>query len=67
MLKLKVAGMTCAHCVAAVYSAITPIPGAGKVTVDLALGQVMVEGNPDPTAVRDAIAKEGYDVRGQAA
>ena len=63
MLSLKVSGMTCGHCVAAVSKAVGAVPGAGEVAVDLDRGQVTVQGNPDPGAVRDAIAEEGYEVR----
>lgn len=60
MLRLPVEGMTCGHCVAAVTRAVKAVPGAGAVHVDLASGQVAVEGQPDPEAVRAAIAEEGY-------
>lgn len=63
MLKLNVLGMTCGHCVSAVRKAVGAVPGAGDVAVDLASGEVRVSGNPDPGAVRDAIAGEGYEVR----
>ena len=62
MLTLKVAGMTCGHCVAAVSAAVSAVPGAGKVSVDLATGVVRAEGRPDQEAVRAAVAGEGYEV-----
>ncbi len=63
MLNLNVSGMTCGHCVSAVTKAVKAVPGAEDVTVDLARGEVSVSGNPDPGAVRSAIAEEGYEVR----
>ncbi len=60
MLRLPVSGMTCEHCVAAVARAVRVVPGAGDVRVDLAHGEVTVQGHPDPQAVRAAIAEEGY-------
>lgn len=63
MLNLKVSGMTCGHCVSAVGKAVRAVPGAEDVAVDLAQGEVRVGGNPDPDAVRAAIAEEGYEVR----
>jgi len=63
MLNLNVSGMTCGHCVSAVTKAVKAVPGAEDVAVDLALGEVRVGGNPDPEAVRAAIAEEGYEVR----
>ncbi len=66
MLNLKVSGMTCGHCVAAVSKAVRVVPGAEDVAVDLGRGEVTVKGNPDPQAVRAAIAEEGYEVQGVA-
>ena len=63
MLKLKVSGMTCGHCVAAVTRAVEAVPGAQGVTVDLQAGGVTVTGSPDPGAVRQAIVEEGYEVQ----
>lgn len=63
MLHLKVSGMTCAHCVAAVSRAVRAVPGAGDVTVSLERGEVVVTGDPDLRAVRDAVAEEGYEAQ----
>jgi copper chaperone len=63
MLHLKVSGMTCGHCVSAVSRAVRAVPGAEDVAVDLDRGEVTVQGNPDPSAVRAAIAEEGYEVQ----
>ena len=62
MLTLEVAGMTCAHCVAAVSNAVAAVPGAGAVSIDLATGVVRADGHPDEAVVRAAIADEGYEV-----
>ena len=62
MLTLKVAGMTCGHCTAAVGKAVAAVPGAGEVSIDLAAGTVRASGHPDEAAVRAAVAGEGYDV-----
>ena len=66
MLTLKVAGMTRGHCVAAVSAAVSAVPGAGEVGVDLATGVVRAGGWPDLAAVQAAIADEGYEVVGAA-
>ena len=63
MLNLKVSGMTCGHCVSAVSRAVRAVPGAEDVSVDLDRGEVTVQGSPDPSAVRAAIAEEGYEVQ----
>ena len=61
MLHLKVSGMTCEHCVSAVTRAVRAVPGAGDVAVNLDRGEVTVAGDPDLSAVRAAIAEEGYE------
>jgi copper chaperone len=63
MLHLKVSGMTCGHCVSAVSRAVRAVPGTEDIMVDLARGEVTVEGDPDPGAVRAAITEEGYEVQ----
>lgn len=67
MLKLKVSGMTCGHCVSAVTSAVRSVPGVEDVSVDPASGALTVVGHPDEQAVRDAIVEEGYEVQPLAA
>lgn len=63
MLELKVSGMTCGHCVAAVGRAVREVPGVRDVGVDLGTGEVTVQGDADEGAVRAAIVAEGYEVR----
>ena len=59
---LEVRGMSCGHCVAAITSAVSALPGVTGVDVDLAGGSVRVDGMPDPAAVAAAIEDAGYDV-----
>ena len=54
--------MSCGHCVTAITSAVTSLPGVAGVDVDLAAGVVRVDGNPDASAVSSAIEDAGYDV-----
>jgi len=63
MLKLKVDGMTCGHCARAVAEAVESVPAVERALVDLAAGEVTVEGGADEGAVRQAIADAGYDAR----
>lgn len=63
MLLLKVSGMTCGHCVAAVTRAVKALPSVERVVVDLARGEVTVQGHADERAVREAIVEEGYEVQ----
>ncbi len=62
MIQLKVTGMTCAHCVRAVETAVRGVAPDAHVAVDLAAGTVTVDGQADPAAVRAAIVEEGYEV-----
>ncbi|MFI5835455.1 heavy-metal-associated domain-containing protein [Micromonospora sp. NPDC051300] len=60
----QVNGMTCGHCVNAVSTELTALPGVTDVQVDLATGRVTVtsEGPLDDTAVRAAVDEAGYDL-----
>ncbi len=62
MLKLKVDGMNCAHCVQRVTKAVEALPRVEHVQVSLEAGEVTIEGGPDEGAVRSAITEAGYDV-----
>ncbi|MDA8436222.1 MAG: cation transporter [Actinomycetales bacterium] len=57
-----VQGMTCGHCVHAVTTEISAIPGVAAVAVDLASGLVTVTAEPDPSpeAVAAAVDEAGY-------
>lgn len=58
-----VTGMTCQHCVNAVTEEVGRIPGVTGVQVDLASGQVTVEGTtPDEAAMRAAVDEAGYEL-----
>ena len=60
-----VEGMSCEHCVRAITSEVTKVPGVADVTVDLAGNTVAVTGKAvDEAAVRAAIDEAGYAVVG---
>jgi len=60
MIKLKVEGMTCNHCVMAVKKALLKVPGVEKAEVLLDKGEAVVEGQADPKALIRAVEEEGY-------
>jgi copper chaperone len=60
--ELKVAGMTCGHCVRAVTEAIRAKDPAAKVEVVLAEGLVRAETTLPREAVAAVVAEEGYKV-----
>ena len=57
-----VQGMTCNHCVHAVTTEISAIPGVSDVAVDLESGLVTVtaETDPSPESVAAAVDEAGY-------
>jgi copper chaperone CopZ len=61
-LTLKVPGMTCGHCEAAVKSEVGKVAGVATVTVDLATKLVTVEGSDDLAAITAAIDEAGFEV-----
>ena len=60
----EVRGMTCAHCVSAVSTEVSKVPGVTDVKVELATGQVTVESTePVSTeAVAAAVDEAGYEL-----
>jgi copper chaperone len=59
---LRVPGMTCDHCVAAVRGEIAKVPGVTSVDIDLASKGVAVHGDAiDADAVRAAVEEAGYE------
>lgn len=62
-LTLVVPGMTCRHCVEAVTTGVSPIPGVAAVEIDLVTKQVVVTGSGlDRAAIVAAIDDAGFDV-----
>ena len=62
MSELKVSGMTCGHCEAAVRRALEAVPGVTAVTeVDRNEGVASVEGDAAMADLIAAIKAEGYD------
>ena len=64
MTKLKIDGMSCQHCVKAVDTALSDVPGVDRVVaVRLDEGEAEVEGTADTNALIAAVEEEGYDAR----
>jgi copper chaperone len=62
---INVEGMSCEHCVAAVTNAVSALPGASRVAVDLAAKTVTVHFDPalvTADQIADTIEDQGYDV-----
>lgn len=58
----KITGMTCTHCVRAVFTALAGVEGVSR--ADVSIGRAIVEhdGSVSPEAIREAISIAGYDV-----
>jgi Cu+-exporting ATPase len=61
--ELRIGGMTCASCAAAVERAVRKLPGAASVSVNLATERALVHYDPSSlrlSGIRQAIEKAGY-------
>jgi copper chaperone CopZ len=56
-------GMTCAHCVRAVFTSLAGVEGIDR--ADVSIGRAVIEhdGTVTPEEIRDAIKVAGYDVK----
>ncbi len=59
-----VPGISCAHCKAAIETAVGDVAGVETVDVDVDARTVRVEGGAVDDAIRAAIDEAGYDVAG---
>ena len=59
-MQLKISGMTCGHCVAAVREALQAVPGTGEVNVELETGIASIGGNAGLEQLLAAVSEEGY-------
>ena len=59
-----ISGMTCAHCVRAVFTSLAGVKGIER--ADVSIGQAVIEhdGTVTPEQIRDAVAVAGYEVTG---
>jgi copper chaperone CopZ len=59
---VSISGMTCAHCVRAVFTSLAGVSGIDR--ADVSIGRAVIEHDPTvmPDQIRDAIAIAGYDV-----
>ncbi len=57
---LRITGMTCGHCVAAVTKALKSVPGVESAEVNLERKQGIVKGTADTARLVQAIKDQGY-------
>jgi copper chaperone len=58
----SISGMTCVHCVRAVFTSLAGVDGID--TADVSIGRAVIEhdGTVTPEQIRDAVKLAGYDV-----
>ena len=59
---VSISGMSCVHCVRAVFTSLAVVPGIDR--ADVSIGRAVIEhdGTVTPEQIRDAIAIAGYEV-----
>ena len=58
----KIDGMSCAHCVRAVFTALGGVPGVSRADVSIGRATIEHDGSVSPEALREAISIAGYEV-----
>ncbi|HMA25119.1 MAG: cation transporter [Gemmatimonas sp.] len=61
--RVRVHGMTCQHCVRAVFTSLTAVEGITRADVSIGAVEVEHDGRVTVAQLRDAIAVAGYSVR----
>ncbi|MEY6431291.1 heavy metal-associated domain-containing protein [Thioalkalicoccus limnaeus] len=66
MIELRIQGMTCQHCVAAVREALADVPGVTQVVfVDLETRRARVDGTAMRSTLVEAVIAAGYQVESE--
>lgn len=61
MIKVKIEGMTCQHCVRAVKEALAEVPGVTNIEdIDLETGMASIEGDAELDTLIAAVKDAGY-------
>ena len=60
--RIRIAGMSCQHCVRAVFTALTPVEGITSANVTIGAATVEHDGRVTMAALREALAVAGYTV-----
>jgi copper chaperone CopZ len=65
--RIRISGMSCNHCVQAVYTALTPVEGITKIDLGIGWAEIEHDGRATIEALREAIAVAGYGVEEEGA
>jgi copper chaperone len=60
--RVRIAGMSCAHCVRAVFTSLTGVEGVARAEVSIGAAEIEHDGRVTVEALREAIAVAGYQV-----
>lgn len=60
MTRFSVPDMSCGHCKAAITEALSALPDAGAIVVDLARKEVTTAGSADPADLLAALSQIGF-------
>jgi len=60
--RLRIDGMTCNHCVKAVYTSLTPVEGVTGVQLGIGWAEIEHDGRATIKVLREAIGVAGYEV-----
>lgn len=60
--ELRIGGMSCGHCVAAVKKALESVPGVARAEVEVGRARVIADGEIDRDALAAAIRDAGYEL-----
>jgi len=60
--RISISGMSCQHCVRAVFTALTPVEGIHSADVTIGHATIEHDGRVTMDALREAIAVAGYSV-----
>jgi len=61
--RIRIEGMSCQHCVRAVFTALAAVDGISRAEVRIGSAEVEHDGSVTVDALRDAVAVAGYVVR----
>jgi copper chaperone CopZ len=61
---IRIGGMSCQHCVNAVFTSLTPVPGIISAQVSIGGAVIEHDGRATPELLRAAIEDAGYQVEG---
>lgn len=63
--RVRIEGMSCQHCVRAVFTALAAVEGISRADVGIGAAEVEHDGTVTVEQLRDAIAVAGYSVAGE--